>query len=169
MTRRGKLIRNLGVVLAILGAYLLLFGFYLDPERCALASARELYFGECAVRGWGEMPDGGRIYLLSNQEGEVYACQTQRVLGLFWQTGSCSRCRWKVPGVLAGGVFQREDEGTWAVLLRLDGAVETVAWQGGSSRAWNGDVMILELEWEALEQPFRVLDGAGGLLWSGTL
>ena len=167
MTRKGKLIRNLAVILAIFGAYFLLFGLYLSPERCALATARELYYGECTARGWADLPGGRRIYALATPDGEFCYSRVQRSMGLFWRTDGCGQGREMAPGLL-NGYWTGGGETVNAVLLRLNPAVETVAWKGGSSSDWNRDIMVLELGWEDLEQTFQVRDQAGSLLWEGT-
>lgn len=169
MTRKGKLIRNLAVTAAVLVGFLWFCGVYVNPENCALDSARALYFGDCTVRGWGDTPEGERIYILTNEEDAISYCKVRRHFWLFWTTGSCGG-NWQMEegapgciGHLGGG-----DQATVWCLRETDEA-QTISWYGKETSVWHGDVAILSApERNAAYEPVEVYDGEGNLLWTDT-
>lgn len=169
MTRKGKLIRNLAVTAAVFVGFLLVCGVYLDPENCALASARQLYFGDCTVRGWGDTPEGERIYILTNEEDAISYCKARRHFWIFWTTGSCSSGKQMEEGapVYIGRLGNGEQGTVWC--LRDSEEVQTLSWYGKETSVWHGDVAILSApERNAAYEPVEVYDGEGNLLWTDT-
>lgn len=173
MTRRGKLIRNLVVTAVVLALFFPVCGVYVNPENCALDSARALYYGDCTVRGWGDAPDGERIYFLTNEEGAIYLCKVRRSFGLFWTTGSA----------FSGGNGWYAQEGVPVYIGRIDGGgsgstvwclryfeeAQTLAWYGKETSVWHGDVAMLSVpQVNAAYEPVEVYDAEGELLWTDT-
>lgn len=169
MTRKGKLIRNLAVTAAILIGFLWVCGVYLNPANCALASARQLYYGDCTIRGWGDTPDGIRIYILTNEKGAIFHCNVQRHFWLFWTTGSCGGGQQMEEGarVYIGRLGGGEQATVWC--LRDTDETQTLSWYGQQTSVWHGDVATLTAPQEsALYEPVEVYDAEGNLLWTDT-
>lgn len=167
MTRKGKLIRNLAVTAAVFVGFLWVCGVYLDPANCALASARQLYYGDCTIQGWGDTPDS-RIYILRNEEGAIFHCNVQRHFWLFWTTGSCGGGQQMEEGapVCIGRLGGGEQATIWC--LRNSDEVQTLSWYGQQTSVWCGGVAMLSGPMSGAYEPVEVYDGAGNLLWTDT-
>lgn len=169
MTRKGKLIRNLAVTAAVFVGFLWFCGVYVNPENCALDSARALYFGDCIVRGWGDTPEGERIYILTNEEDAISYCKVRRHFGLFWTTGSSGGGQQREEGapVYIGRLGGGDQATVWC--LRDSEEVQTISWYGKETSVWHGDVAMLSAsEGSAAYEPVEVYDGEGNLLWTDT-
>ena len=167
MTRKGKLIRNLAVTAAVFVGFLWVCGVYLNPANCALASARQLYYGDCTIQGWGNTSDS-RIYILTNEKGAIFNCNVQRHFWLFWTTGSCGGGQQMEEGapVYIGRLGGGEQATVWC--LRTTDKAQTLSWYGQQTSVWHGDVAILSGPMSGAYEPVEVYDEAGNLLWTDT-